>query len=737
MKPSSRIPIRRSRVSLAVSIALPLMACPPLLAQQVDAARAGSAPATVPVEQLDTVQQILVVGTRESERSSIARKKNAATAQDSIIADDVGSFPDRNVAEAISRISGVTLERSDFGEGNTVSVRGNGPDLTRVEIDGMSSLNAGGTDQNGGGEGRGVSLMDLPAELIQSVDVVKGSTVDMTEGSLGGGIIIKTRTGLDFKKQTIVARVAGEQNSINKKWTPSANLIFADNYLDKRLGVVVNLTKQKLKSEAHGVTQNQGNSYERPLDFDNSPEKTFSFNPDVVNLLDPASTTARLYPRSAASGGGNLSTFTPLEIVQRSSAAQSKAECATQFPLFTAAQLQPLSNANRQNAQNVRLNELRTCLNQWNDYAPYLVRNSIRRQDDDRASGDVRFDFKVNDKLTVYAKHYRNRRTTRDDQWFLQQGAPSYNATGTFTDSTGANPSTSPYTTRTPVAGSGYYFYDTLTNAGSSSTYRGLTNGQVSNIIPGSVKVDGSHHVTEFVLSNGASNTDQLLQEIESNVKTSVAGGTWRSGDLRAEFLLGDSKSDFTRVNRRAALGYSYGPVKFSVAPNGLWAISPEPGTVYDQANPDNYGVLVPTGAGMPLKGPWSSGSPNGTALSIDPQYREASERTFKLDMAYNVNHRVPFIGGLKFGANGRKYESSSWGGGGLNIRTTPNGNNTPLWQVAIPDGSVRSFVQACQDTAASRGTENSCKFGAVPAPTAVSTTNGRDTRDTIVTLTQ
>jgi TonB-dependent receptor len=130
---------------------------------------------------------------------------------DSIVAEDVGSLPDRNIGEAISRMSGIALDRGDFGEGVSVAVRGNGPDLTRVEIDGQGVQSAGGTDMNGGGSGRGTEFRQLSADLIKSVDVVKGSTADMTEGSLGGGIIIKTRTGLDFKKPFASVRVAASR----------------------------------------------------------------------------------------------------------------------------------------------------------------------------------------------------------------------------------------------------------------------------------------------------------------------------------------------------------------------------------------------------------------------------------------------------------------------------------------------------------------------------------------------
>jgi hypothetical protein len=66
--------------------------------------------------------------------------------------------------------------------------------------------------------------------------------------------IIKTRTGLDFQKQFMSARVSAAQSTINKKITPDLNLIFADKYLNNRLGVVVNLNKSKAQNEGHSLT---------------------------------------------------------------------------------------------------------------------------------------------------------------------------------------------------------------------------------------------------------------------------------------------------------------------------------------------------------------------------------------------------------------------------------------------------------------------------------------------------
>ena len=705
-------PLRRTAASAAVSTALLIMAAPHAIAQDAP---------NPPQAAAEEVARVLVVGTRKSEQTSNEEKKHARTTKDTIVADDVGSFPDRNVAEAISRIAGVSLERNEFGEGDTVSVRGNTPDLTRVEIDGIGVVSGGGTDLNGGGEGRGVALADMPAELISSVDVVKGATVDMTEGSLGGSIIIKTRTGLDFARQTIVGRVAAEQNTLAKKWTPSLNFIFADKYLDGRLGVVANITKTSARNEAHVVSQNSGatGGYQRLLDFDNSPEKTFALTPGALAPNDPAVTTpVTSWAKNAASGGGRFYSLTPQEIVTRSAAAQTKEACYTSIPLLTNANVVGLSTGDAARARNHRINELRTCLGQWNDYAPILLRNTIRRQHDERTNADLRFDFKVNRNLTVYAKYNRSERTLEDDILHLSLGDIALNTANSFTSGAVVNN----ISTRTPVAGSGYYFFNTPTIGGSSANYQGLTNGQVANIIPSSVTVDANHHVTGYTLSNGTANTDQILTAIENNTSTAVMGASWRADGLRLDALAGRTKSDFYRYGWRSSISTSYGPVAVAISPVGLWTHTPL-NVGFDQGNPANYGQLSAGAANLPLRTPGA----NGTNLTLDnPVLREMAEDMFKLDGTYATGKHVAFLQNVKFGVNYRKQKTSSWGTGGVQVSDNP-----AVW---ARDLAVRSFFYGCQDTTGSAGTANACNYGINPAATAVS--NPRDSRDVSIVMT-
>lgn len=202
-------------------------------------APAGSVEAADPAAQTDVPSEeegeaIVVTGIRASLQSATNRKKNAGTTVDSIVAEDVGRFPDRNVGEALSRVTGVQMTR-EFGEGVSVSIRGAEPDLNRVEINGASALSSNG--------GRSGDFRELASELIKSVDVYKGYQVDLTEGGVGGTVSIQTRRPLELTKPLLSVNGALQNvDTIGKKWQPRGTIVAGTKFLDDRVGVIVNAT---------------------------------------------------------------------------------------------------------------------------------------------------------------------------------------------------------------------------------------------------------------------------------------------------------------------------------------------------------------------------------------------------------------------------------------------------------------------------------------------------------------
>jgi TonB-dependent receptor len=743
---SNEMPLRR--MTQAVTMAVASLVATGAHAQ-------SAAPGSTAPEIQGPTTTVQVVGARQSQQSAIARKRNADTAQDSIIAEDVGAFPDRNVADAISRVAGVALDRGDYGEGVSVSIRGNGPELTRVELDGQGVQQAGGTDMLGGinagqdaAGGRGVEMRQLSSDLIKSVDIVKGSTADMTEGSLGGGVRITTRNGLDFKKDYLSVRVSGTENSINKKVNPDLNLVGVKKFMDDKLGVLVNLSKSKRELESHkiqqGGTSNQVGAI-RPLDFDKSPEKTFSFQPSTVKLDDPLATTPLQVSNLAA--GGTFNSATPQQIVERSAAAQSKDDCYAAFPLFTFDQENTFTTGtNRTNAINARQNELASCLGQWNDWINSNGRYNVSRYKADRNSGDIRFDYKVSDNLTVYVKHSRSNDTVRETSSDLTfggynpnpaavNGPNGYAGLGTIETPIPANPNL-PNNGRAPngaswvrsvAPGSGYFYYPDLSFRGGTPT-----NGTVTNVDPASVVTDANHHVTKYALADGSYGIDNTTRYMETRSRYTQAGANYKNRWVRAELLLGDSSSTFSRYEKRASFSAYTGPTDVAVLPNGIWNYTPR--SMVDITNPENFYRLRPQGGLNAVTAsattPASPAYTAGQTPNIDParnlplqnaRINESFERTLKLDLAFNTgdftNGYVPQI---KTGYNRRKSGYDAWGTGGYTAQNEVGEFGKPGYVpgVYVPGSNLRTTYQVCQDTPGSLAPGGKpCVYGYTPSP--------------------
>lgn len=180
----------RKTLLLAATGMAAAMICSPALAQDAAPATATTTTAA-PVEDADTV--VIVRGMRKSLKTAVDRKRKSAQIVDSIDAEDVGKLPDNNVAEAISRVTGVQITR-ERGEGGSVAIRG--------QTDISTTIN--GQEANTG-VGRSAGLNDIPAELLKSVQVYKTRTADQVEGGIAGTVNVDLRRPLDLPKGWTVA----------------------------------------------------------------------------------------------------------------------------------------------------------------------------------------------------------------------------------------------------------------------------------------------------------------------------------------------------------------------------------------------------------------------------------------------------------------------------------------------------------------------------------------------------
>lgn len=159
---------------------------------------------------------IVVRGIRKSLQDAIETKRSTNAITDVISAEDVGKFPDTNVAESLSHLPGVTVDHQ-FGEGEQVSIAGVEPALNRVLIDGHSIASADWGGNPGDRSSRTFNYSLLSPEIISQAVVYKTPEARIQEGAIGGTVDIVTRKPLDLKPNTLTATGGYEYNDRSNK----------------------------------------------------------------------------------------------------------------------------------------------------------------------------------------------------------------------------------------------------------------------------------------------------------------------------------------------------------------------------------------------------------------------------------------------------------------------------------------------------------------------------------------
>ena len=213
------MPHTPGRTSLSAAIAFALTAMAALPATSFAQEAAGTAvdteeatPATPDAATLDTVQ---VTGYRYAIEQSLEQKRNANAIVEVITAEDVGKFPDKNVADALQRVPGVIVTRSG-GEGKNVSVRGLSSELTLTQLNG----NYIATAESNGDPTRSFNYMLLPSNMLSRAELFKTTSDDddrppsvETGGSLTGS---KAGTANEAKGDPYIL---GLIDVIGTRWT--------------------------------------------------------------------------------------------------------------------------------------------------------------------------------------------------------------------------------------------------------------------------------------------------------------------------------------------------------------------------------------------------------------------------------------------------------------------------------------------------------------------------------------
>ncbi|MEQ1819417.1 MAG: TonB-dependent receptor [Terricaulis sp.] len=208
-------------------------------------------------------EEIVVTGFRASLAEAIDIKREETAAVDAIVAEDIADFPDNNLSESIQRIPGVAITRSN-GEGRNISVRGLGPQFTRVRLNGMEAMSSmGSTDAEGGtNRGRNFDFNIFASELFNSITVRKTAEAEVEEGSLGATVDLRTARPFDYDGFTLATSLQWGYNDLSETYDPRVAFLISDTWMDGRLGALLSVAFGDRESREEGSStvrwQNDG-----------------------------------------------------------------------------------------------------------------------------------------------------------------------------------------------------------------------------------------------------------------------------------------------------------------------------------------------------------------------------------------------------------------------------------------------------------------------------------------------
>lgn len=229
-----------------IALALAAMASPQLWAQAA-APDAGAEPAAVAPSQ----QTVEVRGIRETLKRNLAEKRDAVNIVDSVSAEDVGKFPDKNLADSLQRVPGVSVDRT-WGEGRDIFVRGTDKNLNMTLLNGQSVASAYWWKNDS--QSRGFNYDILPSELVGSLDVYKSPSADLDEGSIGGLVVVKTRKPFQFKQPlTVQLSAEATYSELPKKTDPQLSGLVNWVNDSKTFGALIAVSKQKRTMRRDGL----------------------------------------------------------------------------------------------------------------------------------------------------------------------------------------------------------------------------------------------------------------------------------------------------------------------------------------------------------------------------------------------------------------------------------------------------------------------------------------------------
>ncbi|HDS0922934.1 TPA: TonB-dependent receptor [Stenotrophomonas maltophilia] len=223
----------KSPLGLAISLSLLVLSTAPAVAA-ASGELAGAAAAT----ELDRVE---VRPQLESQTRAVDLKRSSDAIQDAVSSDAMGVYPDKNVAESLQRLPGVSVTR-DQGEGRFVVVRGLDANLNSVSIDGI----AVGTPED---SSRAAPLDVIPSDSTERLRVVKSPTPDMPGDAIGGAILVESASAFDRDGRSLRGKIEASHQDLSGHTSPKAAFNYSEVFADT-VGVALGVNYQNRKFES-------------------------------------------------------------------------------------------------------------------------------------------------------------------------------------------------------------------------------------------------------------------------------------------------------------------------------------------------------------------------------------------------------------------------------------------------------------------------------------------------------
>ncbi|QOL24565.1 TonB-dependent receptor [Thalassotalea sp. LPB0316] len=217
----------KTKLASSLSLILGASMASPALAEEAQAAQ--------------EIEVIEVTGIRGSMIKSMDLKRSSSGVMDAISAEDIGKFPDTNLAESLQRISGVSIDRNN-GEGNSVTVRGFAPDRNLVMLNGRQLPTTNGS--------RSFDFANVASEGVSGVEVYKTSEARIPTGGIGASINVLTSKPLDHdgRKASFGIKMMDDTSASDGSITPELSGIYSDTFDDGKFGVSINASYAERES---------------------------------------------------------------------------------------------------------------------------------------------------------------------------------------------------------------------------------------------------------------------------------------------------------------------------------------------------------------------------------------------------------------------------------------------------------------------------------------------------------